>query len=101
MRQFVCLLFGTRVQLSAKRVDLAILLVLQPEWRNEVAFIKRPGPGVRFKVFACMPPLTCQGCRDTLTSCQVAAAREMRRRRGGRGRGGPCGDGVAGLLPHD
>lgn len=26
-----------------ERVDLAILLVLQPEWRNEVAFIKRPG----------------------------------------------------------
>lgn len=32
----------------------------------------RPGVGFFFKVFACMSPI-CQGWRDTLTSCQVAA----------------------------
>lgn len=36
-------------------------------------FYKEAGPGVGFKVFACMS-LICQGCGDTLTSCQVAAA---------------------------
>lgn len=65
--------FLNTAAIVGERVDLAILLVLQPEWRKRSGFYKEAGPGVGFKVFACMS-LICQGCGDTLTSCQVAAA---------------------------